>query len=75
MTFLWLMRSNFYALAFTAEVRYTISTNKVGWFYDHINIGMVMGGIFENQSCFYDHISSHRAKWNTWKQWRKDARR
>ena len=34
-----------------------------------------MGSIFENQSCFYDHISSHRAKWNTRKQWRKDAQR
>ena len=69
------MRSNFYPLDFTAEVRYTISRIKVVWFCDHINISMVMGGIFENQSCFYDHISSHSAIWNTWKQWRKDARR
>ena len=34
-----------------------------------------MGGVFKNPSYFYDHISSHRAKWNTWKQWRKDAQR
>ena len=33
--FLWLMRSNFYPLDFTAEVRYNISTRKVVW-YDHI---------------------------------------